>query len=450
MLGRQLLREAFGKCIEAVQPRPIVRDAIKISADHIKIGDTHFARISATKIVLVAFGKASILMADGAKDRLSAPLLQKTLIIAPEQQQNQKATSSTLSGVFFGAKNNLPDENSVSATRHVISEIRDADSEHTIFLFLISGGGSALLCSPKPPVTLQEKLTTIKRMQAAGATIQELNIVRQKMSQVKGGRLLESIRKGTAVSLIISDVIGNPIELIASGPTVVKKVSSDDNAGKIAEIIDKLKIELPKSVLTLLNSQDPIATPATSNSLNSAFIISSNSSALHAATQFFSSQSSKFDVQIVTSSLQGNATEIGCQFADFIAGDQELPVSGSLPLALLFGGETTVKLPENPGKGGRNQEMVLACLDRLKSKQPKYKFAFLSAGTDGQDGPTDAAGAVITNEDLLVASPTSSESLTSSDSYNFWRTFNGGKCHVVTGPSGTNVMDVQILVLDRL
>lgn len=162
----------------------------------------------------------------------------------------------------------------------------------------------------------------------------------------------------------------------------------------------------------------------------------------------------------MTSSLSGNAAEIGKKFAEIIT-EKSITSSHLLknsnltienyPIALLFGGETTVHLSENPGKGGRNQEMVLSCLDALKTRVPAHNFTFLSAGTDGQDGPTDAAGAIISNEDLPLNSLlNSSEFLQNSDSYNFWRQFKGGANHILTGPSGTNVMDIQILLLDQL
>ncbi|EFO83362.1 hypothetical protein CRE_02815 [Caenorhabditis remanei] len=186
------------------------------------------------------------------------------------------------------------------------------------------------------------------------------------------------------------------------------------------------------------------------------YIISSNDVALRAASE--SLTSSGFNSTIVTSSLSGNAAEIGRHFADLISSksiDKNKLLAGHqfdlhYPIALLFGGETTVHLSENPGKGGRNQEMALACLDALKSRNPEYKFTFLSAGTDGQDGPTDAAGAIISNEDLQNPMMSStSEYLNNSDSYSFWSQFNGGASHLKTGPSGTNVMDIQILLLEK-
>ena len=142
-------------------------------------------------------------MATGAHD-IPNPHLKKTLILAPEQQKTSVGELGNTTKIWFGAKNNLPDENSVQATRNLIQEIRESDSQSTLFLFLISGGGSALLTAPRDTVTLEEKLKTIKIMQAHGATIQELNTVRQKLSEVKGGKLLRNIKVSSVERFYIS------------------------------------------------------------------------------------------------------------------------------------------------------------------------------------------------------------------------------------------------------
>ncbi|CAI2349533.1 unnamed protein product [Caenorhabditis sp. 36 PRJEB53466] len=454
MSARKAVRVAFAKCVGAVEPRSIVQEAIRVSADRISIGNSHFPRSNATKIVLLGFGKAVLLMGRGAGDRLTAPLLQKTFLIAPSEQKPKSPENSTrIREIWYGGRNNLPDAKSVSATTSMLSEIDRLDSPDTIFVFLISGGGSALFCSPRRNLVVEDKVKTIKAMQAAGATIQQLNTVRQNISEVKGGKVLRRIRHGQSVSLIISDVIGDPIDLIAGGPTAIPTQSE----GSVEHILKDLGVgqrELGSVVWSALKQKEKDTSPIRKDHFAN-HIIASNRIALRAAYE--SLTSAGFHTSIITSSLSGNAAEIGRQFADLIASESfDSPLlknaSANLqyPIALLFGGETTVKLAAHPGKGGRNQEMVLACFDALKSQTPAHQFVFLSAGSDGQDGPTDAAGAIITNSDLLVPSPTSSASLAASDSYNFWKHFNNGKSHLITGPSGTNVMDIQILVLNKL
>ncbi|PIC40797.1 hypothetical protein B9Z55_008423 [Caenorhabditis nigoni] len=456
MASRKVVKTAFEQCLKAVNPREAVKKAITITPTHLNfLNESSVLKLSElSKIIIISFGKASIQMAFGAQDVLQniKEIQKKTFVLAPEQQKTSALLEPLNSSeIFFGAKNNLPDQNSVVGTKSLIQKIQEEDSESTLFLFLISGGGSALLAAPRESVTLEDKLKTIKIMQAHGATIQELNIVRQKLSDVKGGKLLRNIQKGSSLSLIISDVIGNPTDLIASGPTVIPTSKTS-----ILEILENLKIQetdLPESVRNIIKEhEDPIQSPKYVQN----HIISSNDFALRAASE--SLASSGFNTTIVTSSLSGNAAEIGRQFADLITGKLvDNPLLGSnqtidfkYPIALLFGGETTVHLAKNPGKGGRNQEMVLACLDSLKSKSTEFEFTFLSAGTDGQDGPTDAAGAIISNEDLLNPMTSSaSDYLARSDSYSFWSKFNEGANHLKTGPSGTNVMDIQILLLNE-
>lgn len=320
-------------------------------------------------------------MARGALDILKPPLLQKTLVLAPEQQENEFRSElfSSEFEVHFGAKNNLPDEKSIIGTQKVIENIRKFDGKDTIFVFLISGGGSALFCSPRPPITLSQKLSTIKTLQAHGATIEELNIIRQKLSIVKGGQLLNHIQLGQSVSLLISDVIGDKVDIIASGPTVIPS----DKRKNVKEVLEGLGIremDLDGIVWKLLMDDSP-ESPCSHLNPPRNHVISSNIHALRSASEFLTS--SGYHTSIINSSLSGNAAEIGREFGNLIVSGHSSLLNlqnPTYPLALLFGGETTVNLAKNPGKGGRNQEMVLSCFDFLKHQKPPKRFTFLSAG----------------------------------------------------------------------
>ncbi|EPB72717.1 MOFRL family protein [Ancylostoma ceylanicum] len=362
------------------------------------------------------------------------------------------AVPNLRSRVFYGARNNLPDSDSVAATREALKCVERNDSSDSIFLFLVSGGGSALFCAPDG-ITLDEKLLTIRKLTTNGADIRVLNAFRQKLSAVKGGKTLNYVKKGQVVALLMSDLIDNLIQFIASGPTILQTGPMMEMSRALTSS-PKWTSLLPAKILDKL--QDPSPSPSVQPHN---IIIGSISTALSALKEYLSSQG--YDAHIVTSSLEGNATQRGEDFAELIMSPKNgLPAAiqkfgGSLQqqlrdkVAFLFGGETTVVV-RGGGKGGRCQEMTLSCLTALASSTKSLpSFLFLAAGTDGQDGPTDAAGACITNvdvrEDIVKQA---SEYLETSNSYQFWSTYNNGQNHIKPGPTGTNVMDIQIVLLN--
>ncbi|CAI4230742.1 unnamed protein product [Auanema sp. JU1783] len=450
---KQTVQTIFVRGCEKVSPK-ILKDIVRVreSALDIRVKDkTHtFPLCVQSRIYVVAFGKASIGMTKVIEESLGSSFTDG-IVIAPESM----TIVSMKSKIYLAGKNNLPDENSVSSTKKVLEFLKQIDSPDSIVLFLISGGGSALLCSPNK-VSLSEKLETIKLMVKQGASIQQLNTIRQHLSEVKGGKLLSKLLKSKVISLILSDIIGDPIDLIASGPTVIPR----GNKGNPFLLLQSLSIpvkELPPSVKLQLSSLETEAEAEINNPSN--FIVINNELILEEVRTSLTEQG--FQSHVVTNKLSGDATERGREFAQLISSNSQnfeetllklhsirIPW-GFSKLALVFGGETTVKL-KGSGCGGRNQEMVLSCLKHLKSYFSSFCFSFLfmSVGTDGLDGPNNAAGAIITEDDVSKADLDQCEnSLNNSDSYNFWKTFNQGLSHVVIGPTGTNVMDVQILLL---
>uniref|UniRef100_A0A0K0DL54 Glycerate kinase n=1 Tax=Angiostrongylus cantonensis TaxID=6313 RepID=A0A0K0DL54_ANGCA len=395
---------------------------------------------SATRFVIVAFGKASVLMTLAAEKCLGPRLLEGIVIAPFTQIDNWKLRSQ----IFHGAQNNLPDENSVAATSKALQCIQKSDAVDVVFLFLISGGGSALFCSPDG-VSLEEKLTTIRTLTSNGADICVLNAFRQKLSVVKGGKTLNYIKKGQVISLLMSDLIDDLIQFIASGPTVLQTNSMK----KISEQIvtsSKWASLLPQDILNKFQVR--------------LYCFASNRDALAELKNYFTSHG--YNATIVTTRLKGDARSIGRDFAELITagrenlpntlekfgGSNEEPLFGNKVIALLFGGETTVII-RGGGCGGRCQEMALSCFTSLSSCSTTLPlFLFLAAGTDGQDGPTDAAGAFFTNDDLNKDMSKKGEALLeTSNSYGFWSMYNDGANHIKPGPTGTNVMDIQIVLL---
>lgn len=438
MTAKTRLLEVFNGCCQAVQPGKRIEKVLSVT-DHLWVR-TEAKTVgipvdSGSRIIVYSIGKASIGMMDSARKVLGARL-HHSLAIAPSAQK----MGGERGGVLYGAANNLPDDAALAATETILQDLKAHDQENTIFLFLISGGGSALFCAPEDGVTIEQKLCIIREMVSRGASINQLNIVRQSISKVKGGKILEMVSKGKVVSLILSDIVGDPIELIASGPTVPNSFTEDD----VTKVLSDLNLP---GIVPKLSEKKKI----NKNAEN--IIISSNKVALAKGKELLEAQG--FHVILVTSTLEGNATEIGQKFAEIIKNDREKwpqlikSISGTeviipvqKPIVLLFGGETTVVIKGN-GKGGRNQEMVLSCLASLTPTSRRFIFA--SLGTDGQDGPTDAAGAIIDQDD--ITSIDHNKFLSNNDSYTFWQNFKDGSCLVKTGPTGTNVMDLQFLII---
>ncbi len=292
-----------------------------------------------------------------------------------------------------------------------------------------------LLPGPAPPVRLEEKHQLTKKLVAAGATIQELNTVRKQLSTVKGGRLAAKIGAGRTIALIISDVIGDPLDVIASGPTV-----ADRSTRAEAEAILRRRLsqdEVPESVWQKLRGDEPVPiVPASVRNV----VIGNNQTAIAAA--FAEARRRGYDVKDIGSRNDGDAAEWGRTLADAA---QDARKRHPRPLCLVGGGETTVNTTGTSGKGGRNQEIALAALTAFWN-EPAEGLCVLSGGTDGEDGPTDAAGAfvdvgVIAEARRKRLAP--AEHLGTHSSYPFFDAAGG---LIKTGPTHTNVMDLHVVI----
>jgi glycerate 2-kinase len=353
-----------------------------------------------------------------------------------------------------------------------------------LLIVLITGGGSALFPYPKPPLTLQEKSALIKELSRQGASIQELNAVRKRLSLVKGGGLITLSPCKTILSLILSDVLGDPLDVIASGPTVPSP-DLDELAGQIVEKY-LAPSSVPKNVQTVLSKSSTEVSTANRTVINS--IIGNNSIALEAASE--KARELGLLPVIVTNELSGEASKVGLEMATLAccishkisqvtnerdstirkaASNMNLPKERTDSLieslndpkvrtdfdgiCLLFGGETTVTVKGN-GVGGRNQELALKAAAQIdtsaNNEYVKGKVAVLSGGTDGFDGPCDAAGAVVNSDtvrsgNLKKLSPY--QFLTANDSYNYFKENSDGAFHIKTGHTETNVMDLVVIVV---
>ena len=428
------IAELFRAALRAADPyEAVLRHAGKIL--------TVYENEGFRKLIVVGFGKAAAPMMKAARDGLRGHLHQGIIVT-----KYGHAGGEGWDGRFtvHEAGHPLPDENGVRATEEVMNLLKETDRT-TLVVFLISGGGSALLVSPYGGITLQEKQKATELLLNAGADIFELNTVRKHVSEVKGGRLAEIAYPARVISLILSDVIGDRLDVIASGPTAPDKTAYRD----ALRIIERYRLEgtMPRSIMDTLAAGIRGLVPETPKQSSPVFerveniLVGSNKKAIEAARD--KALALGFETSIVSTEIQGEARFIGTWLAK-----KAIELKASRPsghkICLISGGETTVTV-RGAGKGGRNMELALSLAMEIEGKGG---IMFLSAGTDGTDGPTDAAGAVVDGETVRRARSLGmnpEEYLENNDSYHFFQKAGG---LFVTGPTGTNVMDIQITLLE--
>lgn len=340
---------------------------------------------------------------------------------------------------------NEPTEAGFIGTQRILELARSA-GPNDLVLVLISGGGSALAPAPIPGVSVADKHAVTRWLMRSGASIQELNTVRKHLSQFKGGGLARAAAGARAVvALIISDVIGDPLDVIASGPTVCDRTTAAE-ALEVLKRFDAQPPHVPESIWAALRAErrsEPLAIPANVSN----HVIGNNETAVNAAVL----KASEYGYYTLPSQsdVAGEAQQVGRQLADECRKLRQQPLlAGVSRYCMVSGGEPVVKLvpTSQPRKGGRNQEVALAALQRLWS-DGLDGIALLSGGTDGEDGPTDAAGAVI-DEPLrqvaLARGLNPGEFLAINNSYPFFAQTGG---LLRTGPTHTNVMDLRVAVV---
>jgi hydroxypyruvate reductase len=341
---------------------------------------------------------------------------------------------------------NEPTEAGVAGSRTILRLVSQLSADD-VAIVLLSGGGSALLPAPISGISLADKQAVTRHLMSLGATINELNCVRKQLSDIKGGNLARAARGARLISLIISDVIGDPLDVIASGPTIADRTTAADALTVLHKFAPD-QSSIPQSVWRVLDAKSRAPNePPISNDVDN-IVIGNNATALAAATQ------KAIDLGYTTRSLgsnkQGFARELGHELAQLALLSRDSDPPPQAPSCILSGGEPVVRLApfEGPRKGGRNQELILGAITALWDDGMEG-MAILSGGTDGEDGPTDAAGAVA-DADLLRearARDLDPESfLAINNSYAF---FNEAGGLLKTGPTHTNVMDVQVILIAR-
>ncbi|GAB6022979.1 hypothetical protein CHUAL_007075 [Chamberlinius hualienensis] len=483
----EVVLSMFRSALEAVSPKTMIDAAIKVDKrNNTLVIESEEISLNSSRLFLIGFGKAVGDMAMAVHDILGKNLQQGILsvplgtIAALEKKYESKSiTADPKYCIYEGAENNLPDENSLLAANHILNLARNLQPNDTL-LVLISGGGSALLPAPTPPVTLEEKQLITKMLSTAGANIQELNVVRTHLSQVKGGKLAKAAFPSRVISLILSDVIGDRLDVIASGPTFLVDSSKPSVAmDVITKYLDTKTI--PSSVLKVLRTPQSDLQNETDHSQRICnILIGNNVRALKSAQE--NAQSFGYQCHSISHEIIGEARKLGefyAMLAHFMVStfnykavdnknfqdlillakqhgimaenlNELLNLTVPRKIAVISGGESTVHVTGS-GLGGRNQESVLAFrlqLQLMSNVFDNVNVTFLSAGTDGQDGPTSAAGAFSFNAHLdEVSRESSSKYLLDNDSYSFFKSFDPNSL-IITGVTGTNVMDVHVLLLD--
>ncbi len=429
-----LVADIFYSALHSVDPYELVKTQTAVIRAVFQEEGYH-------RLLIIGFGKAACPMAKAAEDGLSC-LIDGGLVITKgghcERHRPEKVR-------IIEAGHPIPDEHGMKGTGEIMQLLNEAD-ENTLVVCLISGGGSALLVSPADGITVEEKKLITALLLKSGADIQDLNAVRKHISKIKGGRLAQLANPAKVVSLILSDVIGDSLDVIASGPTTPDPTTYSDALSVLEKygLID----ETPKSILKVLRDGEKGLVPETPKEGDRAFekaeniIIGSNKKALTAAKK--RAEELGLLSNIISDNIHGEARQIGKWLAEkVISGRKDVDVHHK-PLCLISGGETTVTV-RGMGLGGRNMELALAFAMEIDGAEG---ITFLSAGTDGTDGPTDAAGAIVdggTFRRARKAGLDPIEYLRKNDSYYFFSKEGG---LFVTGPTGTNVMDIQLAVIN--
>jgi len=354
----------------------------------------------------------------------------------------------------IGASHPLPDAAGLNAAKIIAERVRNAQ-QNELVLVLVSGGGSALIPYPADQITLQEKIATTDLLLASGATINQVNCVRKHLSQLKGGGLARMAAPAHLHALILSDVLGDDLSSIASGPTVADSTTYADAIEilKAKGVWDQVPINVRQHLEQgKLGNIEETPKPGDDVFKNTGHtLIGSNAISVNAMLQ--AAQKLGYETKLYSDHLCGEARTVGATLvAQCVEG--RLQKAGALgeitlqnkPMALLAGGETTVTLKGN-GRGGRNQEMALAFAIAAEQQGLTGNWAFLSGGTDGRDGPTDAAGGIVdrnTIKRMTQAGLNPTELLENNDSYTALKTSDD---LVNTGATGTNVADLQILLI---
>ncbi|MEM2465746.1 MAG: glycerate kinase [Candidatus Bathyarchaeia archaeon] len=436
--ARELAIKSLEAAIKAVDPKSLIKSKLKLKDSILYVGEHVFDIRKFKNIYVIGGGKASGSMAEALEEVLGDKIIGGLVNVPKENKHKTRIIR------LHGASHPIPDESGVEGTRKML-EIAEKAEEEDLIICLISGGGSSLMPMPRSEITMADKRQITEDLLKCGATINEINTVRKHISEFKGGWLAKKAYPATILNLILSDVPGDPLDFIASGPTVPDSTTFSD----AIKVLKKYGLwdKAPKSVRKVLADGEKGLIPETPKAGDEAFkkvfnvVIGNNRAASMAARETLRSEG--LNTLLLTSLLEGEARHVGTVLASLA---REILASGNpikKPAGIVAGGETTVTVT-GKGKGGRNQEIALAASLKIKGLEG---VVTASLSTDGVDGPTDAAGAIADGKTIARAEALglrAEEFLVDNNAYNFFLKLND---LIFTGPTGTNVNDVSVVIV---
>jgi len=428
----------FQAGLQAVAPGEAIKKFCRLDGELLRVDRRDYDLSLFKSIFVIGVGKAGASMARAMEEILGERISAGIIIVKYGHLEELKIIKIREAG------HPVPDQNGFDGAQEIYQLVSSADEE-TLVICLISGGGSALMPLPVDGVTLEDKQNTTKILLACGADIHEINAVRKHLSVIKGGGLARAVYPATLITLILSDVVGDDLDSIASGPCVPDSRTFQECRGIFTKY--SIESEIPFAVLQYIELGIAGIVPETPKIGQDFFrktqnvIVARNFDALLKAKE--KADELGYNTLLLSSMIEGETRDIA---VNHMAIGKEIILHGypvRKPACLLSGGETTVTI-KGDGKGGRNQEFVLVAALNMKGME---NSVVLSGGTDGSDGPTDAAGAIAdgaTLERAVLKGLDPHEYLKNNDSYNF---FNALDDLYKTGPTNTNVMDLRILIL---
>lgn len=436
--ARELALKSLEAAVKAVDPKRLILSKLTLKGSILKVDGFAFDLSRFKNVYVIGGGKASGSMAEALETVLGERITEGFVNVPKGSRHRTNIVK------LHEASHPIPDNSGVEGVKHML-ELAEKATENDLIICLISGGGSSLMPLPRNGITLVDKRKITEDLLKCGAAINEINTVRKHVSGVKGGWLAKKAYPATLLNLILSDVLGDPLDFIASGPTVPDSTTFND----AIKVLKKYGLweKAPQSIRKVLTDGEKGRIPETPEASDEAFkkvfnvVIGNCRDASTAACESLKSEG--LNTLLLTSLLEGEARHVGTVLASIA---REVAVSGKplqKPAALVAGGETTVTVVGR-GNGGRNQEIVLAAALKIKGLDG---CVVASLNTDGVDGPTDAAGAIADGKTVKRVEKIGLKAenfLAENDSYNF---FSKLEDLIFTGPTGTNVNDVSVVVI---